>query len=237
MVFVVVFTLAIAVAVTSSYFIFSQNQQQKMKTINSFEDCAKHYPVMESYPEQCKTPDGKHFTRELTEAEKSRVVNPTEILQTTNKDSRQNTYINEKWKYQINYPQEWEVKGGNLDDVIFTSNSDAKGKGEIGQIFSKQMQVTVVTKQKPTLEEEAKLIGMESLQCSLGSPCEGKPAEEILKNPDGSIYVKSVSGYYSTLYPLKGKPNLYLAIRNSYPFTEIQKSEYEEFVSTFKFSE
>ena len=29
--------------------------------IDSFEECAKHFPVMESYPEQCNTPDGQHF--------------------------------------------------------------------------------------------------------------------------------------------------------------------------------
>ena len=32
--------------------------------VNSFEECQQAgYPIMESYPEQCQTPDGKHFTR------------------------------------------------------------------------------------------------------------------------------------------------------------------------------
>ena len=26
--------------------------------INSFEDCAKYYPIMESFPRQCNTPSG-----------------------------------------------------------------------------------------------------------------------------------------------------------------------------------
>lgn len=31
-------------------------------TVNSYEECvAKGYPVMESYPMQCKTPDGRTF--------------------------------------------------------------------------------------------------------------------------------------------------------------------------------
>lgn len=35
--------------------------------IDSFEDCvAAGYPVMESYPEQCATPDGKSFTRDIS---------------------------------------------------------------------------------------------------------------------------------------------------------------------------
>ena len=29
--------------------------------VDSFEECAKLFPVMESYPEQCNTPDGQHF--------------------------------------------------------------------------------------------------------------------------------------------------------------------------------
>lgn len=35
--------------------------------ITSFADCAEAgYPVMESYPEQCRTPDGRTFTRDIT---------------------------------------------------------------------------------------------------------------------------------------------------------------------------
>jgi hypothetical protein len=34
--------------------------------IDSFEDCARAgYPIAESYPEQCFTPDGKSFTRSI----------------------------------------------------------------------------------------------------------------------------------------------------------------------------
>lgn len=58
----------------SGYYFY---RQQQIKSINSFEDCAKLYPVMESYPEQCNTPDGKHFTRELSEEEKQK-LNPSQ---------------------------------------------------------------------------------------------------------------------------------------------------------------
>lgn len=34
--------------------------------INSYEDCVNAgFPIMESYPEQCATPDGRSFTRVL----------------------------------------------------------------------------------------------------------------------------------------------------------------------------
>jgi hypothetical protein len=46
-----------------------------------FESCvAAGYPVMESYPERCATPDGKHFTRdvgnELEKADRIRLDSP-----------------------------------------------------------------------------------------------------------------------------------------------------------------
>lgn len=42
-----------------------------VEAINSFEECAEAgYPIMESFPEQCATADGRVFTRELTEQEK-----------------------------------------------------------------------------------------------------------------------------------------------------------------------
>lgn len=40
--------------------------------INSFDDCANAgYPILESYPRQCKTPDGRTFTEKLTPEEES----------------------------------------------------------------------------------------------------------------------------------------------------------------------
>ena len=41
-----------------------------MAQINSFEECAvAGYPIMESYPEQCRTPDGRLFVREIEDSE------------------------------------------------------------------------------------------------------------------------------------------------------------------------
>jgi len=49
--------------------------------INSFEECVEAgYPVLESYPQQCQTPDGKSFTEdignELEKADLIRIDNP-----------------------------------------------------------------------------------------------------------------------------------------------------------------
>src|SRR3989344_7622585 len=44
--------------------------QKPGEEINSFEECvAAGYPIMESYPEQCKTPDGRSFTKHMTTRE------------------------------------------------------------------------------------------------------------------------------------------------------------------------
>ena len=43
--------------------------QSKRISISSFEECvAAGYPVMESFPEQCATPDGKTFTKTAEES-------------------------------------------------------------------------------------------------------------------------------------------------------------------------
>ncbi|MCI0597503.1 hypothetical protein L0Y34_00280 [Candidatus Parcubacteria bacterium] len=42
-------------------------ERTKQANISSFAECAAAgYPIMESYPEQCLTPDGKHFVRDVT---------------------------------------------------------------------------------------------------------------------------------------------------------------------------
>lgn len=42
-------------------------KSDSVKTVTNFKECADAgYPVMESYPRQCKTPDGKNFVEEVT---------------------------------------------------------------------------------------------------------------------------------------------------------------------------
>lgn len=53
-----------AIAVLS---IFSPKEKLSMD-VSSFEDCVKAgFPVMESYPRQCRTADGKHFVEVIPE--------------------------------------------------------------------------------------------------------------------------------------------------------------------------
>ena len=67
--------VVIGIALYAGISLFLKNQQPPIPSpvststpplvITSFEECAQHYPVMESYPEQCNTPDGKHFVRNV----------------------------------------------------------------------------------------------------------------------------------------------------------------------------
>ena len=53
--------------------------QKPTEAINSFKECAAAgYPIMESYPEQCKTPDGRTFVRSIV-AQEVEFGNPVEF--------------------------------------------------------------------------------------------------------------------------------------------------------------
>lgn len=50
-------------ALTAGYFVYSR---QAVKEISSFEECASAgYPILETYPEQCKAPNGRSFTKAM----------------------------------------------------------------------------------------------------------------------------------------------------------------------------
>lgn len=36
----------------------------KLGNIDSFASCAEKYPVIQTYPERCRTPDGRVFTKQ-----------------------------------------------------------------------------------------------------------------------------------------------------------------------------
>jgi hypothetical protein len=115
--FLVVTVLVIATAVTISYFTFYLDAKKtKQASVTSFEDCAKLYPVIESYPEQCNTPDGKHFTRQLSEEEKQRTVSHLESVLSMGESSDWKTFTNDIYKFSYQYPGTWifeETKNTN----------------------------------------------------------------------------------------------------------------------------
>ena len=66
----VVSIVTIIIIVIISAVVASRNNTNQRRGINSFEECvAAGFPIMESYPEQCMTPDGRSFTRVMPEGE------------------------------------------------------------------------------------------------------------------------------------------------------------------------
>jgi hypothetical protein len=57
--------LLAAGALVAAYGRFSGAPKIDPTTVTSFEACAAAYPVMESYPRQCRTPDGRTFAEEI----------------------------------------------------------------------------------------------------------------------------------------------------------------------------
>jgi hypothetical protein len=58
--------IALIFAVCAGYYFgfYQGHDRATDASINSFEECAAAgYPILESYPEQCRTKDGRNFTR------------------------------------------------------------------------------------------------------------------------------------------------------------------------------
>jgi hypothetical protein len=63
---IIYFSVFIIVCALAVFLVLSLNKKE-VPVVLSFEDCSKAgYPVMESYPRQCRTPDGRIFAEEIT---------------------------------------------------------------------------------------------------------------------------------------------------------------------------
>ncbi len=60
--------LLILLLAVAGYLIYRNNTVVNVSAITTYEECAAAgYPIMETYPEQCRTPDGLSFTRKIEE--------------------------------------------------------------------------------------------------------------------------------------------------------------------------
>lgn len=60
--------IALILISAGAWFWFSRMVENPLPVVLSFEDCAMAgYPVMESYPRQCRTPDGRTYVEEIPE--------------------------------------------------------------------------------------------------------------------------------------------------------------------------
>lgn len=57
--------IVLSIAAGALIYISSRAKAHRALSIGSFEECAlAGYPIMESYPEQCRTPDGRTFVND-----------------------------------------------------------------------------------------------------------------------------------------------------------------------------
>jgi hypothetical protein len=122
-----IIALAVLLLAVSSYFYFTS--AKSTENITSFADCKKAgYPILESYPAQCKTPDGKTFTEDIgNEQEKSDFI----MLDTPrpNQTIRFPLEIRGKargtWFFEASFPVKLVDEGGFL---IAQGNAQAVGE-------------------------------------------------------------------------------------------------------------
>ncbi|MFA6410010.1 MAG: hypothetical protein WCW26_00325 [Candidatus Buchananbacteria bacterium] len=85
------------------------------ENILSFDDCAKAgYPIMETYPEQCKTKDGRTFVRKILEPE---VI----------ADLPASKYNNAEFGFSFWYPKDSEIRKENLEGYLSLSKTGLVG--------------------------------------------------------------------------------------------------------------
>jgi hypothetical protein len=65
--------IVLGILLVGGYLGYQKYQNSKLESIKNFEDCAKFYPVMASYPGQCNTPDGRHFVQTLSPEEQKKL--------------------------------------------------------------------------------------------------------------------------------------------------------------------
>lgn len=105
---------------------------EKKPNIMSFEDCAKYYPVMESYPRQCRTPDGLLFAEEIMP--EIEYINSSEDLikvelpfpgAVTGKTFKVTGQARGYWYFEASFPLEVLDKDGN---TLVQSYATAQGE-------------------------------------------------------------------------------------------------------------
>lgn len=99
----ILITLFLVIIVASASLLFMERRDTaRDAAISNFEECAAAgYPIQESYPEQCRTKDGRSFTRVLTPREQA-ALNCTSAEIPTNVSvdtvlNRENGLVEVRW--------------------------------------------------------------------------------------------------------------------------------------------
>ncbi len=142
---------------------FAGARAEKEIEISDFENCAKAgYPILESYPRQCKTPDGKTFIEEIENAVEKTIETGKGQLKLSYRDSKA---ILSGTLERSTPCVKWDVEIGGTKDLprtqvtidIFNSNKEAiciQILGEPQEIYKEIENVSEETSYTVKLEQD-----------------------------------------------------------------------------------
>ncbi len=129
---IIIGILVLALAVGVFMYFDSRKTDTPVVTVLSFEDCEKAgYPVMESHPRQCRTPDGRTYAEEITPpitydnatSDKIVVTNPFPGA-VTGKEFTVAGKARGTWYFEASFPVQVIDKNGK---VLFQGPAQAQG--------------------------------------------------------------------------------------------------------------
>jgi hypothetical protein len=201
---IVVFLIVLLIV---SLVIWKYQQKSAVEQISSFEECARAgYPVLESYPEQCRTPNGESFTRQIP--------NQQNLQQETVEESG----LSFQYPTDLLYRKEIADNDGNIRTVGFflTKGSEQNPEYQMYGLYENYRNATkddlerAKTEMDPTTIKEVNIGGYKGIEGLITGP-KTRHITIILK--DDKLFS------ISTLPP-----------------TEDNKSITEQILSTFQFN-
>jgi len=201
---IVVFLIVLLIV---SLVIWKYQQKSAVEQISSFEECARAgYPVLESYPEQCRTPNGESFTRQIP--------NQQNLQQETVEESG----LSFQYPTDLLYRKEIADNDGNIRTVGFflTKGSEQNPEYQMYGLYENYRNATkddlerAKTEMDPTTIKEVNVGGYKGIEGLITGP-KTRHITIILK--DDKLFS------ISTLPP-----------------TEDNKSITEQILSTFQFN-
>jgi hypothetical protein len=141
--------LVMLAVLTGAFYYLKINQRpEQVSKVLSFEDCVKAgYIVMESYPRQCRTPDGLTFAEEIVQ-KISYVNSSSDLIQVdlpfpgavTGKDFRIVGKARGVWYFEASFPVQVLDKNGA---VLFEGPAQAEGDWMTNDFVPFEVQIKV----------------------------------------------------------------------------------------------
>lgn len=128
----------------SALLLLAACQAAPQAEVKTFEDCiAAGNPVLESFPRQCKTPDGRTFTENLGNADEKKNLIRADRPQPNEAVSGQLVIEGEArgtWFFEASFPIRLEDDAGN---TIATSHAEAQGEWMTEEFVPFSAEITI----------------------------------------------------------------------------------------------